>query len=63
MGINSLAGLFFEITDAVFSFTKRHAHSVVLFARICAFVFFARVHNAGSVFFLDDGLKKSVDTR
>ena len=37
MGINSLAGHFFEITD-LFFLIKRHARSVVPFARICAFV-------------------------
>ena len=46
MGINSLAGHFFEITDVVFSFVQWIARSAVPFARSCAFVF-ARVQNAG----------------
>ena len=39
MGINSLAGHFFGITDVgFFFFTRRHARSVVPFAQICGCV-------------------------
>ena len=46
MVINSFAGHFFEITDAVFLLQRGTHVQFVLFDQICAF-FFSRVHNAG----------------
>ena len=53
MEINSLAGYFFGITDFVFLVVRWIARSVVLFARICAFVF-ARVDMLGLKAWSDD---------